>query len=545
MGERKAVDRLKRALLRRTSLVVWSAGLVGVLLLARVKPEFVPTWYKILVIILVLVACTLITVWPPERAPSGIAPSSRPTDHPTQDVFSDLVGQTLSSKELPTKSAQPGDSVGTNPPRPQGPRWIGPEVLIERNTQVHEFHITASNRAQTDAPSKQMQELDTVLREAASTLGRINFTEQDADDYLRAKVDGKDEAARIACVEASAITAKGQPPDPWEYRVWFGTDRRPNREDDYGYGFGAEYSTGLHCGSVVVHVPKSHELGSLGSPLIARIYRRATGQKADEPLKVVAIEPGSPQSVAADIQFCLKALRSDEREVLLFVHGYNVTFESAALRAAQIGRDLFLPGPVAFYSWPSEAHTLRYTADEAMIGITVPKFVAFLQMLLDIPDVQAVNIIAHSMGNRLLHRACLDIGHVITGDRLGHLVLAASDIPREQIRVTCHKLPQERIEGRRRTTIYWSETDRALTLSRRLHNDIRLGAAGAAIPGTDSIKWIGERFRLDWLGHGYFAEAAPVVKDMRGLLREHKPPQNRPSLVPRPTDVPQYWELRG
>jgi hypothetical protein len=137
------------------------------------------------------------------------------------------------------------------------------------------------------------------------------------------------------------------------------------------------------------------------------------------------------------------------------------------------------------------------------------------------------------------------VGHIIEGQRLGHLVLAASDIAREQIRVAAHKLPATRIDGHRRTTIYWSSTDRALALSRNFHHDFRLGAAAAGIPGADSIKWIGNAFRLDWLGHGYFAGAAPVIRDMRELLRQHKPPQSRPPLKPIPSDIPQYWELRG
>ena len=51
-------------------------------------------------------------------------------------------------------------------------------------------------------------------------------------------------------------------------------------------------------------------------------------------------------------------------------------------------------------------------------------------------------------------------------------------MPLEQIRVTAATRPPCRIDGRRGTTIYWSETDRALAISRAIHKDIRLGGGG-------------------------------------------------------------------
>jgi len=52
---------------------------------------------------------------------------------------------------------------------------------------------------------------------------------------------------------------------------------------------------------------------------------------------------------------------------LLFIHGYNVDFEGAAIRAAQIGCDLKVPGVTAFFSWPSRGSLVSYPADEATI----------------------------------------------------------------------------------------------------------------------------------------------------------------------------------
>lgn len=42
-----------------------------------------------------------------------------------------------------------------------------------------------------------------------------------------------------------------------------------------------------------------------------------------------------------------------QRNLFVLIHGFNVSFEEAAVRAAQIGYDLKVPGEMAFYSWPS------------------------------------------------------------------------------------------------------------------------------------------------------------------------------------------------
>lgn len=45
---------------------------------------------------------------------------------------------------------------------------------------------------------------------------------------------------------------------------------------------------------------------------------------------------------------------STGKRAFIFVHGYNVTFEDAAKRTAQISYDLAFDGAPIFYSWPSQ-----------------------------------------------------------------------------------------------------------------------------------------------------------------------------------------------
>lgn len=63
----------------------------------------------------------------------------------------------------------------------------------------------------------------------------------------------------------------------------------------------------------------------------------------------------------------LGTLHEDDRHAVVFIHGYNVSFDQAALRCAQLGADLGLPGITAFFSWRSRGTLRGYIEDEASI----------------------------------------------------------------------------------------------------------------------------------------------------------------------------------
>jgi esterase/lipase superfamily enzyme len=90
---------------------------------------------------------------------------------------------------------------------------------------------------------------------------------------------------------------------------------------------------------------------------------------------------------------------------LIYIHGYCVSFEEAALRAAQIGSDLNLQGAMAFYSWPSKGDLTGYLADSATIDASESFIREFLLDFYRKSGAERVHIIAHSMGNRGLLRA--------------------------------------------------------------------------------------------------------------------------------------------
>jgi len=306
--------------------------------------------------------------------------------------------------------------------------------------------------------------------------------------------------------------------DKAEYVVWYGTNRRPN---DPGKGYSAGRDNVVHYGSCRVFIPESHKIGSIGSPWWKRLLTMT-----DDRLRLLGIDELQRNDYWNGIAAELAAISTAERSALVFVHGYNVSFQEAALRAAQIGFDLSVKGAMAFFSWPSQGSTSGYPADEATIEASEGVIADFMTDFAERSGAAAVHIIAHSMGNRGVLRAVNRIAAKAqrrTGKPFGQVILAAADVDADVFR----QLSAAYAEVASRTTLYVSKRDLAVEASRWLHNFPRAGLMPPTLvlPGIDTINVT--NVDLTMLGHGYVAEARDVLTDMHALITHGAPPNER------------------
>src|SRR5262249_51155258 len=133
------------------------------------------------------------------------------------------------------------------------------------------------------------------------------------------------------------------------FTVWYGTNRKPVDSNDLSRGFTAFRGGQNYFGTCEVVIPRSHKPGSVGS----RFWKR-WATLTDDRLRVARITGLSELQFWMDVEKVLAGLEPDDRQALVFLHGYNTSFINAAIRAAQLGFDLRVPGLTAFYSWPSE-----------------------------------------------------------------------------------------------------------------------------------------------------------------------------------------------
>jgi esterase/lipase superfamily enzyme len=299
--------------------------------------------------------------------------------------------------------------------------------------------------------------------------------------------------------------------------------------------YGTQRGT-LEMGICEVNVPAQHEVvGSEKTAILHMVVKQ-------DPLKNVVLldtQHQTPEEFYADMQRC--ATRSDRKEALVFVHGFNVTFQDAARRTAQLAYDLQFDGVPIFFSWPSQGSLLDYLVDETNVAWSVPHFKEFLVNVAKQSGVGSVHLVAHSMGNRALTSALKELHFELGPDcpKFDEVVLTAPDVDAETFK---QDLAPVIIKTAQRVTLYASSNDEALLVSKEVHGYARAGESGdqlVVVPGMDTIDVSAVDTSL--LGHSYYGDNYTVLADLFDLLNRDRPPAERQWL--RPTQLGQwvYW----
>lgn len=227
-------------------------------------------------------------------------------------------------------------------------------------------------------------------------------------------------------------------------------------------------------------------------------------------------------------------------DALLFIHGYDTSFDDACRRTAQIAYDLKFGGAVLLYSWPSHDSWPAYAADEEMTEWTDKHFRMFLNDVLGTAGLNHLHIIAHSMGNRVLMRALLS-GTIKDKEQthLGQIILAAPDVNR----VISDEWSLDKIK-KQRITLYASNHDQALLASGLFHRYSRLGDSRPDIyvrVGMDSID--ASDVDTSLLGHSYVSTSGPVLADISVLVASNRAPVRRLGLIKEGKAPKEWWYM--
>lgn len=292
----------------------------------------------------------------------------------------------------------------------------------------------------------------------------------------------------------------------------------------------------LEMGTCQVSVPRVHEVGQVERPSIFRL------EFQEDPTQHVVLADVVQQSEDEFYSRLQDRIgKSPKREAFVFVHGFNVTFEAAARRTAQLAYDLKVDAAPIFFSWPSQGGLLQYTVDETNVVWTVPHLKQFLLGIVQRSGAQSVHLIAHSMGNRALTSALQSIAYEFRDSppMFNQVVLTAPDIDADVFR---RDIAPAVIKTAGRVTLYASSNDEALLLSKQIHGYPRAGDTGdglLVIPGIDTIDV--STVDTSLIGHSYYGSNSTVLEDLLDLLHEAKPPEQRPWLHPMQLGRMMYW----
>ncbi len=314
------------------------------------------------------------------------------------------------------------------------------------------------------------------------------------------------------------------------------TERRLDLQyGDARYRPPGEADAPYELGVAQVSIPPNHTQGEIERP---SPWRGDFFEDPDVHMVLFAVQALPEPEWSARVRRTVEG--SPDEDAFVFVHGYNVTFEEALLRTAQIAYDLRFGGAAVCWSWPSQGGYAEYTVDEENVRWTTGHLVRFLRELRERSGAKRVHLIAHSMGNRALTEALLRIGRELGagGAPFDQVVLAAPDLDAETFR-------QDVAPGIRGTaanvTLYASTKDVALQLSRRVHGNPRAGEAGediVVVPGVDTV----DVSQVSG-GHSYIGNSGRVLNDLGEVIIHRVRVEQRPGIVEKAWRRLRYWLL--
>lgn len=321
-------------------------------------------------------------------------------------------------------------------------------------------------------------------------------------------------------------------------RVHYATDRNITGDERPSRMYGTERS-GVTYGSCYVSIPRDHRMGELEEPSIWRLEFREDPEKHVVLLEVVVQDRDDYFGELAE-----RVAASGGRSAFIFFHGYNVTFEDAARRTAQISYDLGFDGAPVFYSWPSQGNLAGYTIDESNNQWSQANIVRFLYDFVDRSGADNIFLIAHSMGNRAMTNALKELfsAHPAMREVFSEIILAAPDIDAEVFK---RDIAPRLVSESSKITLYASSRDRALMASKEVHGYPRAGDSGEMIVLVDGMETIDATGTdTSFLGHSYFAESTSILSDIFHLIRERMRADDRFGLQPVDTPQGRYWRFR-
>ncbi len=266
------------------------------------------------------------------------------------------------------------------------------------------------------------------------------------------------------------------------------------------------------------------------------------------PGAVESVEEMAEQEFVARIN--AQIAQANNREVVLYVHGYRVYFDEVTVMMGSWAHYLG-HGALATFQWPTGQKFWNYVTDCPRAERYVPDIERAVELLAR-TRASRVHLIAYSCGSPLLGQALarLRARHAQEGPaelarryRIGNVIFAASDV---DLKTFSDDYLPPTLELARQVIVYASRADRALGFSSLIAGASRLGRPDVGDLSAADLERLASdpRFQVvdvtdvrgahelgGMRGHGYWFANDWVSTDVLLSLRFPIPPQTR-CLVP-------------
>lgn len=293
--------------------------------------------------------------------------------------------------------------------------------------------------------------------------------------------------------------------------VFVATSRE--RSDNLSLPYSAKRSPTLNFSRVDIGIPPTHKTGqvekSTTKPNPARNFAATTFQPYD-----------SGQIFVEKINAELAKRPANQRELFIFVHGYNNNFADSVFRAAQMSYDFGIPAVTLHYSWPSAGSLGLYVYDRDSATFGRDGLAETLRLAAKTKATKIL-LVGHSMGSFVVMEALKDLaenGHSEVFRRMSGVMLAAPDIDIDVFQAQVADIGQLP----KPFTVLVSRADRALNVSGRIVGGHPRVGDGSSIPILQKLGIVVlDASDLDGGAHGVFASSPTLMNMARsGQLSE-------------------------
>lgn len=331
-------------------------------------------------------------------------------------------------------------------------------------------------------------------------------------------------AAALICLSALAGCASRPGPDALsvvetqvpgtrEHVILVASSRE--RDPRPGVFYNGERTPGLSFARVDMSVPPTHKPGMVEFP-------RDKPNPATDMVVREAVYRDTPQEFTSDLKAELALRPVGQKQVFIFVHGFNTLYSEALYRFTQMAEDSKSTAVPVLFTWASRGGIQDYVYDTNSATAARDRLEETIRLAFD-SGAEKVNILAHSMGNWVTVEALRQIqisGKPVPQEKIGNIVLASPDID-----VDVFKSQLKRFNTPHRPFfVIVSRDDKALAFSDFIAGDKpRVGAytddkdlvaLGAVVVDMTNVK------SSDGFNHGKFAQLAAAAPEISSMLAQ-------------------------
>lgn len=275
-----------------------------------------------------------------------------------------------------------------------------------------------------------------------------------------------------------------------------------------------------------------------------------------------AREDGAPDD--ADRRFIAainaQLAKSNNKELVLYVHGYRVTFDEVSVQMGAFAHYLG-HGAMVTFQWPTGLNFWNYLTDCPRAERYIPDIERLIALLAR-SSAERINVMAYSCGSPLLAAtlARLRARHPAEGRaelakryRIGNIIFAASDV---DLKTFAREHVPPSLDLAQQLVVYASRNDRALGFSSLVAGASRLGRPDIADLTPEELERLAADPRFQVIdvsdvrgaqemggmkGHGYWYANEWISSDVTLSLRHAIPPAQR--CLVNPPGKQRVWQF--